>query len=109
MGVNQYDAGAPSTHDPIPDQVASELGQPSHDGSHQLAAGGAEIEAAACLSQDADLPAVRIIERLDEVLRAPSPLVELGDQDSVNLAGSRSAKTWARSGRAHCRHLTPSP
>jgi len=41
------------------------------------AAVAADIEADARLAQDADLPAVQIVERLDEVLRAPAPLVEL--------------------------------
>ena len=63
--------------DPIPDQVALELGQARHDGAHQLAARGAEIEAEARLSQDANFPAVQIVERLDEVLRAPAPAAEL--------------------------------
>src|SRR5262245_27946426 len=31
---------------------------------------------------------MQVVERLDEVLRAPPPAAELGDEDSVNLAGS---------------------
>ena len=46
-------------------------------------------EAEACLSQDTNFPVVQIIKRLDEVLRAPSPPAELGDEDGVNFAGSR--------------------
>mgnify|MGYP007017420845 CR=1 FL=1 len=61
------DRKAPSTHDPIPDQIALELGQARHDGAHQLAARGAEIEAEARLSQYANFPGVQIVERLDEV------------------------------------------
>jgi hypothetical protein len=48
---------------PIAAQVPLELGQARHDGAHQLAARGAEIEAEARLSQDANFPAVQIVER----------------------------------------------
>jgi hypothetical protein len=34
---------------------------------------GAEIEAEARLSQDANFPAVEIVERLDKILRAAAP------------------------------------
>ena len=54
--------------DPIPDQIALELRQAGHDGAHQLAARGVEVEAEARLSQDANFPAVQIVEGLDEVL-----------------------------------------
>src|SRR5262245_23160002 len=37
--------------DALPDQIALELGQAGHDGSHQLAARGSEIEAEPRLSQ----------------------------------------------------------
>jgi hypothetical protein len=53
-------------------QVPLELGQARHDGAHQLAARGAEIEAEAHLSQDANFPAMQIVEALDEVLHAPA-------------------------------------
>src|SRR5262249_54435042 len=75
--------------DPIPDQIALKLGQAGHDGAHELAAGGAEIEAEARLGQHGDFPAVQIVERLDEVLGATAPSAEFGDQDSVDLARSR--------------------
>ena len=73
--------------DPIPNQIALELGEAGHDGAHQLAARGAEIEAEPRLSQDANFPTVQIVEGLDEVLRAAAPAAELGDQDSIDLVG----------------------
>ena len=80
--VPKFDAPGPSRCqaglDPIADQVALELRQARHDGAHQLAARGAQIEAEAHLSQNANFPAVQIGERLDEVLRAPAPSAEFG-------------------------------
>jgi hypothetical protein len=62
----------------------------------------AEIEAEARLSQDANFPAMQIVERLDEVLRAPTPSAQLGNASiSRALASVRTL--------ASCRHLTPSP
>ena len=65
----EFDAPGPSRCqaglNALPDQVALELGQPGHDGAHELPARGAEIEAEAGLSQDADLPAVQVVKRLD--------------------------------------------
>jgi hypothetical protein len=40
------------------------------------------------LSQDANFPAVQVVERLDEVLRAAAPAAQLCDKDSVDLVGS---------------------
>ena len=54
-----------------------------------LPARGAEIKAQTSLSQDAEFLAVQVVERLDEVLRTAAPLAELGDQDGINLVGSR--------------------
>ena len=54
--------------DPIPDQIALELRQAGHDGAHQLAADGAEIEAEARMSQDANFPAVQVVAGLNEAL-----------------------------------------
>jgi hypothetical protein len=68
--------------------IPLELGKASHDGAHQLAARRAEIEAEARLSQDANFPAVQVVERLDEVLRAAAPAAQLCDKDSVDLVGS---------------------
>jgi hypothetical protein len=47
-----------------------------------------EIEAEPRLSQDANFPAVQIVERLNEVLRASVPSAEFGNKDSVDLAAS---------------------
>jgi hypothetical protein len=92
----EFDAPGPSRRkaglNALPDQVALELGQAGHDGAHQLAAGGAEIEAEARLSQDADFPAVEIVQRLDEILRAAAPSAELGDQDRVGFVCPREFK-----------------
>jgi hypothetical protein len=41
------------------------------------------------LSQDANFPTVEIVQGLDEVLRAPAPSAQFGDQDGVNFVGSR--------------------
>ena len=57
-----------------------------HDGPHELATGGAEVEAQAGLRQDAHLPAVKVIERLHEVLGASAPARQLGHEDGVDLA-----------------------
>ena len=65
--------------DPISDQFALELSQAGHDGAHELAARGAEIEAEARLGQDTNFPGVQVVECLDEVLGAPAPAAELGD------------------------------
>src|SRR5262245_23073244 len=48
-------------------QVASEFGHAGHDGAHQLAACRAEIKAQTSLSQDANLPAMQIVERPHKV------------------------------------------
>ena len=40
------------------------------------------------MSEDANFPAMQIVERLDEILGAPTPSAELGDQNGVNLMGS---------------------
>ena len=72
----------------IPDQVALELGEAGHDGAHQLTARGADIEAEARLGQDANFSSHANVEGLDEVLRAPAPAAEFGNQDSVDLVGS---------------------
>jgi hypothetical protein len=40
------------------------------------------------LSQDANFPAVPIVEGLDEVLRAAAPAAQLRDEDGVDLVGS---------------------
>ena len=45
---------------PLPNEVALKLRQARHDGTHQLAAGGAEVEAPAGLRQDTDLRRDRI-------------------------------------------------
>jgi len=66
-----------------------ELGEAGHDCAHQLPAGGAEVEAEACLSQDADSPVMQVVEGLDEVLRPSRPSAELADQNGINLVGSR--------------------
>ena len=60
-------------------KIALELSQAGHDRAHQLAAGGAEIETEARLSEDANFPAVQIVERLDEVLCPAAPTAELSD------------------------------
>ena len=77
----KFDAPGPSRCqaglDPIADQVALELRQARHDGAHQFAARGAEVEAEARLSQDANFPAVQVVERLNEVLRAAAPQAEV--------------------------------
>jgi len=70
---------------PLPNEVTLELGQAGHDRAHELAAGGAEVEAEAGLGQHADLPGVEIIEGLDEILRAPSPPAEFSNKDRVDL------------------------
>lgn len=61
----------------FPDQVALKFGQAGHDRAHQLAAGGAEIEAKARLSEDANFLVVQIVERLDAVLCTAAPSAEL--------------------------------
>jgi hypothetical protein len=47
--------------DAFPDQITLELGQARHDGSHQLAAGGAQVKAQSGLCKDAHLPAVKVV------------------------------------------------
>jgi hypothetical protein len=87
----EFDAPRPSRCqarlDPTSNEVALKLGQAGHDGPHQLAARGAEIEAEAPLSQDANFAAVEAVERLDELLRAATPSAENGDQDGIDFAG----------------------
>src|SRR5262249_51972042 len=72
--------------DPLADEIALELGEASHDGPHQLAAGRAKVKAQASLRKNAHLPAVEIIERLHEVLGASSPARQLGNEDGVDLS-----------------------
>src|SRR5687767_7815495 len=50
-----------------------------------LPAGGAEVEAQPRLRQHADLPAMEVIEGLDEVLGASAPAAQLRDEDGVDL------------------------
>ena len=50
-----------------------ECGAARHGGAHKLAARGDEIETETRLSKDANFPAVQIVERLNEVLRAAAP------------------------------------
>src|SRR5262249_8449721 len=71
---------------PLADEIALELGKPRHDGAHQLAAGRTEVEAQAGLRKNAHLPAVKVIERLHEVLCASPPARQLGDEYGFNLA-----------------------
>src|SRR5215471_13504535 len=71
--------------DALPNKIALELSETSHDGAHQLAARRVEIEGEAGLRKHADLPAVQIIKGLDQVLCAPAPATEFGDQDCVNF------------------------
>jgi len=78
------------------------LGQARHDGAHQLAVRGAEIEAEARLGQDANFPAVQVVECLDEVLRAPAPAAELGDEDGVDLAGFGPRQDFGALGPCGC-------
>jgi hypothetical protein len=59
-----------------------------------------EIEAEPRLSQDANFPAVQIVERLNEVLRASVPSAEFGNKDSVDLAASSQRQSLGRLGRA---------
>src|SRR5215831_10999857 len=65
--------------------IALELGKTSHDGAHQLAARCAQVESQAMLRKHADLPAVEVVKGLHQVLCAPAPAAQLGDQDCVNL------------------------
>ena len=53
---------------------------------------GAEVEAQAGLSQDADLPAVQVVKGLHQALGALAPAAELGDKSGVNLAGLRQGE-----------------
>src|SRR6476659_8134836 len=56
----QHDAagfgGREAGLDTFPDEITLEFGQTSHDGAHQLAAGGAHAEAQSGWRKDADLP-----------------------------------------------------
>ena len=72
-------------------------------------ASGAEIEAEAGLSQDADFPAVQVVEGLDEVLRTATPSAELGDQDRVDFVCSREFKDLGTARGARCGQLSGSP
>jgi len=67
----------PDRLNPAPNEVALELGETGHDDAHELAA-SAEVKAEPGLSQDADFPAVQIIERLNEVLSARTVQLEFG-------------------------------
>src|SRR5215468_4150424 len=78
--------GSQTRLDAVPNEIALELGETGHDGAHELPAGGAEVEAEPRLRQDADLPAVEVIERLNEVLGAATPARQLGDEDGIDLA-----------------------
>src|SRR5215831_8726009 len=71
--------------DALPNKIALELSEARHDCAHQLAARCAQVERQASLRKHADLPAVQVIKGLDQVLCAPAPAAEFGDQDCVNL------------------------
>src|SRR6516225_4672936 len=71
--------------DALPNKIALELSEASHDRAHQLAARCAQVESQAMLRKHADLPAVEVVKGLDQVLCAPAPAAQLGDQDCVNL------------------------
>ena len=66
------------------------------DGAHELAACGVEIEAEVRLSQDTDFPAMEVVQRLDEVLRAATPSAQFGDRIASILCAL--ARTLTRSG-----------
>jgi hypothetical protein len=55
----------------------------SHDGAHELTAGGAEVEAETRLRQNAYLPTVEVIESLHEVLGTDDPLKQRTALSSV--------------------------
>jgi hypothetical protein len=55
----------------------------SHDGAHELTAGGAEVEAETRLRQNAYLPTVEVIESLHEVLGTDDPLEQRTALSSV--------------------------
>ena len=59
-------SGCQAGLDPIPDQIALELSQAGHDGASACGC-GAEIEAEARLSQNANFPAVQVVAGLEEV------------------------------------------
>jgi hypothetical protein len=100
----QFDAPGPSRRkaalDPIPDQIALELGQSGHDGAHELPARCAQIEAEARLSQDADFPAVQIVQRLDEILPAVTSYAQKNDWSATTpdraglLRGGAIRSVW---------------
>jgi Putative transposase len=71
--------------DALPNEIALELGEASHDRAHQFAARCAQVERQASLRQHADLPAVQVIKSLVQVLCAPAPAAQLGDQNCVNF------------------------
>src|SRR6516165_10690620 len=71
--------------DALTNKIALELGKPSHDRAHQLAARCAQVERQAMLRKHADLPAVQVVKGLHQVLCAPAPAAQLGDQDCVNF------------------------
>ena len=56
----------------LPNKIALELSEASHDGAHQLAARCAQVERQAMLRKHADLPAVEVVEGLRQVLCAPA-------------------------------------
>ena len=59
--------------DALPNKIALELSETSHDCAHQLAARCAQVERQASLRKHADLPAVQVIKGLGQVLCAPAP------------------------------------
>jgi Aldo/keto reductase family len=86
-------------------RVPLELGETGHDRAHELAAGGAEVEAQASLRQDAHLPTVEVIERLHEVLGTAAPTRQLGDEDGVDLQNSQFASASRPSRRPSAKDL----
>jgi hypothetical protein len=71
--------------DALADEIALELGQAGHDGAHQLARRGAKVEAETRSGEHANLPAMKIVEGLHEVLGAAAPTRQLGDKDGIDL------------------------
>jgi hypothetical protein len=53
---------------------------------------GAEVEAQAGLSQDADLPAVQVVKGLHQALGAAAPAAELGDKKWRQSRGAHGAR-----------------
>ena len=83
--------------DALTNKIALELGKTSD--AHELAARCAQVESQAMLRKHADLPAVEVVKGLHQVLCAPAPAAQLGDQDCVNLVIA-SAMTFLRSTRS---------